>query len=764
MLSRANILKRVKELALALFALVLACGLCSCKPTDFFTEIIITPFSDVVDENNPEKNVVNSPDATEESKTLAALEWAQESERSEAVQSLVVYSSSPIVQLTTHHTIYDLNPLLTSVEASNGVQLVHNPEAELDASANGGTQQPQESEAQATGETDQTSEDAPLQPDTQASPDAPATSGVVRQDLSNVGGNTSNGNSGTGSNTNQANGDASGNNSQGDDGGQNSGEGESENDNPGPQPDPSGGYGGSVNVYNPGDAFQAVPKADSLGVIGDDLATLVQAIGGSGSVAALTESAYYGYEPRTTAGCFRDVFGGTGEIDVYDYDANRVLWHNSGSNPEDLKSVEALVNACGQDGVIFYDQRVGDQYSLFTDAQREALFNANITLVPVELSSVQGLLDAAAAVGDSLEGSATAANDSQAMAKTYREAVSSITKGSADAHGGGLASANGGLTFTKLSAYNSCPVYTSVYTRVFAYVATDYETGISSSSSVDPSDGLLFVRANPNNSPLFFWMQAAGVYSRAVGSNYDTSQQYKLLWPLRDQLWTGFTALKSGVYTTWLNSGKSYESNMEGAEDNAGSGQTNFGLGSEQVPYLVVSASPGYTSKDVKDAVVNSMYKGGNGAITPYAAWRYLGGSADAGSGNTPAPASNPQLFSTIGSTMGTTAESPFYTGLKLAATVRENPCGLLGNWTEGSMESVLEAVWLTDLYSHSATGCAYEPINSMENFQVTIGGIACTTTEEAVKAFYSTFYRVSEENLDAYFNAAVPDTFSDLN
>ena len=135
-------------------AVLLACALGGCRPTDFFTEVVISPFAEEVDWDNSDKTVVNSPDAQEESADLSALDWDDESNRSEEVQNLVVYSSNPTTTLTAHHSIYDERPLFSGIEASDGVRLEFAAEAALDEETVSpeDREEPQDAEAESTGE------------------------------------------------------------------------------------------------------------------------------------------------------------------------------------------------------------------------------------------------------------------------------------------------------------------------------------------------------------------------------------------------------------------------------------------------------------------------------------------------------------------------------------------------------------------------------------------------------------------------------------
>ena len=116
----------------AILSAALLLVLPGCKPTDFFTEVIISDFADKVDETNENRITVNSPDAQEESDTLATLDWSEDAARSVAVQKLVVFSKNPNTDLTTHHSVFDLYPRFAGIEASDGIRLVYDADAETD--------------------------------------------------------------------------------------------------------------------------------------------------------------------------------------------------------------------------------------------------------------------------------------------------------------------------------------------------------------------------------------------------------------------------------------------------------------------------------------------------------------------------------------------------------------------------------------------------------------------------------------------------------
>lgn len=686
------------------------CGLTACKPTDFFTEVVISPFAQTVDYDNPEKLMVNSPDAEEESGSLAALQWTEQSPRSEEVQNLVVYGSEPNSSLTTHHSIFDLQPLFPGIEASDSVRLLFDANADLDHE----TDPTDVSESVRDAVSRSAGVTASQQSD-QATSSADAAAGTT-------GGATE-----TGGNPN---GDATDPN--------NAGGGEGPQSDNGSSEDPYAGYDGAVTVYDPNNAFAQVNRVDHLAVLGQDVAVLAQSIGGAGAISAMSEYAYGSVDSSTgttrTLRRFADIFGG--EMPA-GFQTNGLLWSRDGSSPSDVRNIDALVAACGQNGVIVYDQTMGDQTTLFSLDQRQRLQAAEIQLVPVDLSTVQGMLDAARVVGDALSQSTECAQDSSAMATSYIQTVNDIVKSVAATHGNSLAGTAGGGLRTR---YNECPVGSYRDNKVYGYIAIDSETGLSYvDPSVDASGIMLFgSNASMLSSPLPFWEQVAGIQERTFGVSGSSGLQ--VFWPLTSDPIKPTTlggGRSGGALSRWLGSQPSVDGQFmmgEGLTFTEMKGR-GYGLGSREVPYLIVGASDGKSAGQVKGAVVQSMasYDRG-GVLTPYSVLPYAGDLS-------PKTAEGDHM-STVGSTQGMAAESPFYTGLKLDDVVRENPTGLLGSWTEGTMESVLEAIWMADVYSASPEGCAYEPVTDMGGFSVDVGGTTCTSTRDAVLAFYQKFYR----------------------
>ncbi|MGN0039074.1 MAG: hypothetical protein ACI36Y_08090 [Coriobacteriales bacterium] len=742
----------------AVLAAALALGAAGCKTTDFFTEILISPDAAEVDEHNPDKITVNSPDAAEESGDLAALKWSEESASSEDVQNLVVWSMEPNTALFTHHSLYALQPRFPGIQASDGVRLVFNADAALDHSVDNATGESNDAMSSVSaGTSGQTVNVA--SPQAGEGSDAEATGGAASVGIA-TGGLGQALQAGAGQQSEEAGEDAGEDSSGGDDAGEGEGEGESSDpsDDEGDTSSKYAGYGGSLTVYDPHNIKQEIPQADSIAVIGKRAAVVVQAIGGKGAICAMSKQAYSKREGGE-AMSFKEVFGAECPERV-------VTWDSDDSSIKDVDPA-ALVERLQGRTLILYDQDLcggstdPNEY-FFTDEQLKELYAAGVVgFAPLSLNTEYGIVDAAYFTGEALAASTALKSgwDSRAMAERYVEAVDSIIRGVIACNPkGSWVYGNEASAKKSTELKGSAAKVAGSSTYVHTIIATDAQRALSytgDKGQVDASDIVLFAGYGQNKySPLGFWMQAAGVadtlfnQNSASGSGDAASSPslLTLLWGTDSSVTKKNLKGSGGAYANWHGT----VSNM--AISGVGTGADSLGkvfgggLGSQNMPYLIVSGSKDgkLGGSEVKRAVVASIESSGH--YTPYTAFEYAGAVAEA-----LAPYDS-SVVSHIGDTNFRKAENPFKSGLSAADAVRVNPCGLLESWTSGSFESVLECAWLACIYSSSPEGCAYEAAYDWTQFEATVGektisgsaynGDPKQTLRALVEEFYSAFYR----------------------
>ncbi len=684
--SRAGALRRV--VLISTLAILVALTLCSCRPTDFFTEVIITPLAEEVDEDNPQSTIINSPDAEEESDELSALDWSSDAEHSSEVQNVITYSPDPTTNMQTHHSLFDLNPRFLGALSSDAVQLDFTQSSTLESDS---ALEPELSD-ESTDTTELDGSQAETEGDTQTA--GPGDDGAQTDE--------------------GPEGDQAGN-------------------------DETAGYDGNVTVYDPNNSFSKVNHANQVAATGQ-AAVLVQMIGGAGALCAMDEDTYYGTNSDTVSN-FKTVF--SKELSS-DFETSALLWTGEGGSSSDVKDIDALVSVCKEGGVILYDQKEGSWEERFDLEQRKKLQAANIELVPLDFSTVQGMLDAASVIGEALSESTECALNAQSQANLYVKTVGDIVSQAATSHGGTLASRDDSTSGNRLlTTYNSCPVSTRKTNHTFVAFGTSYVTGISYSGnaagSLDTTGGLLFSRVD-GSTPLSFWAQAAGVWDRAADASLESSSTYAMLYGIE----TGAYYDKSFFASSSASSVLSHCTSaiILGSEDHTSStGQSNFGdgLGSASFPYLIVSGSNGKSADTVKQSVVQQMAS--NDPINAYSIlpWREQAPAKTDENGNL--------IVSIIGSTTSNETKSTFLDqGVSASETVRANPAGLLGSWTEGSPESVLESVWLARIYSAAPANSSYTPLCNLSESELA----------QTVTSFYETFYRTDDTS--ALYNKVVAD------
>ena len=701
-------------------ALVAGCLLCcsACKPTDFFTEVVISPFAENIDYNNPNKPLVNSGNAEKESDVLSVLGVSEDAERVEQEENLIVYSSQPNTALTTVHSLYAFKPMLTGVESSDPVKLVL-------------TKQSTETPKETPEDTDKSEKQK------------------KKSSASKQGKKTSKTSKSKGSNKGTSGSKGSGSKGKGSDGSKSGGSGESKTEQ-GESKQEDGGYDGSDITYDPSNGFAELQKADSIAACGQ-AAVMVQALGGKGALCAMDEYTYKGYaangKDASYSGAFSDVFA---DHLADGFKKNALLWEEDGSSKGDVKDIDALVKACGEGGVILFDSANGRQTDYFTSKQLTAFKNANIQLVPVDLSTVQGIIDCAHAIGDVLSESDAVENDVSSMVDKYEQFIYSMVEAAASCK------TDGGTSFARVeesdskiyTSYDDCPSAGRISSNLYAVIATDFEDGVSyvnEKASVNTEDGILFTRIGYAGSPLSFWAQVAGVVNQgaAVSSSAATSDSLTMVWQHKDDNATAKASNFSGYSSSGPFSQLPSDVKKKGAGDlligrtlDVGTASTSFGygLGSEDMPYLIVSATQKKTAEQVESAVQKSM-KAEN---STYSAYPWLA-EANAPGLLLSKGSATVKLTGSIGSTNDPSAGSVFHDGgVSVDDTVRANPCGLLGSWTDGTMESVLETAWLTDVYSEAPEGSTYQPVTTQ--FQVNLEG-ETYDFQGACDYFYQTFY-----------------------
>ena len=236
--------------------------------------------------------------------------------------NLVVYSLNSNTDMTAHHSLFDLEPLLPGIEASDGVRLVYDDSSSLDHEAEA-SDEDQQIEAQSQSIGGRVSSEGGLSQSQEGETDQLSQTGS--QSDNQTGGGQA------GSDQNGSGGDNGGNDDSPDD------------KDPGTGNDPFEGYDGVVPQYNPGDAFSKVNRVDHLAVIGQSAAVMAQAIGGPGALSATTEGAYNGTD---------DPYGrcraSLGYIFGNELSSCQLLWSGNGSTPGTLSDVDTLLKPVGK--------------------------------------------------------------------------------------------------------------------------------------------------------------------------------------------------------------------------------------------------------------------------------------------------------------------------------------------------------------------------------------------------------------------------------
>lgn len=787
-----------KSITATLVATLALSGLTACKATDFFTETVVSPYAEEVDWDNPDKLIFNSLDAQEETDELSKLDSSEETPPVDTEEKLATWASKDVnTTLSARHSVFDVSPKLLGIESSDTVKLKAEDDADaIDEAVKGSNDKNAKSKStgsKGAGDNSKSKSDSDNQSKEAGKSDT--------ADSSLNGGGDNPDETDNGENDGKE-GDGKGKGRDGDDG---------NGDNPENEGDDriqGGGYADDVHsVYDPGDKFQKVQNADHVAAMGQ-AAVIVQSIGGKGALCAMDEDTYNGKDAngnKTTASSFSKVFSDelTGGKDKFE--KNALLWKNDGSSKKDLtdKNFKKLIKRVGANGVIFYLGEYGDERSYFTDKQLEDLVYASIQLVPVDLGTVQGIKDAVKAVGDVLSKSKELEEGvkTEDRASFYNKTLDNLVKAAGKSrakkeyestisvYADGESSLQGNKN--KFTEYNSCPLKGSSVSSNYVCLGLDFQTGLTFKNDelkVNCEDGLLFTHLSYKTSPVSFWFQCVGALDCGVAFHLplegDSEDSLYPIWQIRSE-WCNpenFANSSSGPISK-VGKGSIKHSSL-GRENTAllalsgkaaytGAGETHTstaaGLGGRNFPFLVVdAASDGTSAKKIKETVVDEMGTKGSA----YYATKNLSDAVFRKDGKNSANLSDGSesvgkiLYYTLGvgweygCTGSVFKENGGKSGATFEKTVIANPKGLLGSWTKGTMESVLETSWAAAIYAEGNGNKGYEPLTSLSKYKVDVDGDGTdeTSFKSTVVAFYKTFYRMSSSEANAAYDDVVID------
>ena len=734
-LEKQSVGRWAKRAACAALAAMVTMSLCGCKPTEFFVEKIIVPQAEQVDQNNENTILVNSPDAEQESTTLSALDWTDDSLQTQSVENLVTWSNTPNSIMTTHHSVFDIYARFPGILASDGVVLQFDTNAVTQGQAN----VPEDANrddvtAVGTGTSTEGS-------DTATSSGAITSNQTISgddatDDTADNGADPSETVAGDGSEGNKEgakdNGSANKGNTPG------SGSGTSETTDPdseptGRTPDYSG-YGGNVKWLSPDSKKDPLPKADSVAVIGTQVAVTVQSLGGKGAIIGMSDFDYNynsNGEAANYTGSFKGIFGENPD----EWDASSVyMWSGGASTSEEvdfsgITDAEAFAKGLGFDAVVFYDQTLvgggteGDIESLLSEDLKYETYGYNITFIPLDFSTVKDMLESVDAISQVMGGSSVAAQDITEMAKEYTNLVSAVTS-----------------ELSNVIGINKSGVWLNIATD--ACFATPVKKG--STMSLGKQLVMFADYGQDAYTPLNTWILDAGVNPMTVGNTTEYSVGRGHL-ALLDPSGGSFDIEGSGSVLSWWmevrSTGEKPHNSMTADQTTTTVGRRG-GLGSSEMPYLVVTGTSdgALSATEVRDQARTSVksYILGRGATLYAAMSNSEANNAGFGKGTT------------IGKPGGQ-VENILTDPSLIDGTVRANPDGVLGSWTDASFESVLESVWLAALYSQSpGEGSVYVPDSDWGGFSVTLGDTTISgnngmdVANSLVSSFYSRFYRTS--------------------
>lgn len=671
----------LRKCAALLLVACLACAalvLGGCRDTDALKEIIYSQTADIIDYDNPSKFYINDATADEESENVAALETSEDaSARSDTVQNLVVYSSDPNTEgYTAKKSVFSPTPDFEGIEASEEVTFVLSDDP--DAFDHAPTVDVPEDEP----EPDQHQE-ATADPDASVNPDATvAVEGGASSGRASRGDGTGEGGGGDGDAPNP------------DDPGDKTPQGDE------PEPVDQGEGGGNDDgdvpvAYDASDPTADPPQVESIAAFGQ-AAVLVQMIGGPGALAAA--------DANTLDSSFAA---------AVDTSAIARGWSQDGSDAA-MMDVDAVVSS-GADAILAYK---GDYLDAgLTPEGKSKLSKAGVQVVVIyAFTNSANIKQNASVVGSMLQGSSKAAygGEAESRALSYRERHDRVVNA--------CASANGGLAGSTM--YQSGADQASRFTSkdsVYTLLLDDFDDTAAYKGTKlgdwTPQGGLAFASAGCSTTPVSYYIQAGGLVNSAAANTSRDAAGPVVAWqfqtnqfPFALKEWTGGDVTRSasmpaqdGDFCGSLLS-TPYSLNMLGL---------GRSFGSPSMPKIIAKTTT------IKNQVIANSGKE-SGVYHAYA-------FTNMGRYNMTGP--NQYASSCIGyDSLAAAEENLFPKGKIPDGSIVVNPTGLFCDWTQGTVESFLEAAWVNDVVNDESSPVGWK--NEVAGFYSWAYGYTLTSAD----------------------------------
>ena len=647
--------QKVLRIATAVLCVVaVACFVTGCRASDALKEIIYEQGAQTVDYDNPNKYYINDSTAQEKSDQVSSKETNKDGSSTDTEQNLVVFGSDPNTSgYTAKKSAFSNKPDFNGIEASEKVFFYKS--SDKDAIDHTVTKK-QESKKDNNKNEDE------------------------EQEPNKAGDNTKK--------------DQASENGQGGNGDEKAQEEKKDNkESTGASADETAGKKARKTdptrvAYDSSDPSQKTPKVEKVAAYGE-FATAVQMIAGDGALVAT--------DAETLSGNFSKVFNTKDIVKA---------WSDGGSAKK--MDVDKIVKS-GAQMIVTSDAAYLTKLS---DADFGKLAQAGIeTIVLRPMTCSKYIKDDVTRVGDMFDGTSAGAYAKQGKtcerAKAYTEFHDRVLEACVKANGGSYAGKTVYQSNDKADVDESGTAEDkSTYTvLVNAYDENASYKGASlGSASWKPAKGLAYAAAGYATTPVSYYIQCGGLINNAAATLSRASSGEVPLWQFNYNIF-GFAAKDwSGVSVDLLDDKAIKNAShvlLDSGINTANTTGLGAGLGSESMPKLIV------TSSKIKNALIANSKKS-NGMYTPYK-WVPAGNGRNIESFGV--NLGNNVLSSTVGSNgnrNGDGAANLLGSSIP-ASAICVSPTGLFSDWTSGTVESFLEAAWVSDEVNDNASGVDWE-------------------------------------------------------